>query len=124
MSAEQSLQIVRDYLAGRGPELLAEDAALIDWTQPEPVRGRDAIEAAFHHYYEEAFSQASAKYRNWVASDDCVVLEFTFRGVNTGSLRGCPPTGKSVEVPMCAIYDVQDGTIRRLRLYYDSAQMP
>ena len=124
MSAEQNLQIVRDYLAGRGPELLAEDATLHDWTQPEPIRGREAIEAALHLYYEEAFSGASATYRNWIASEDCVVLEFTFQGVNTGSLWGRPPTGKRVEVPMCAIYDVQDGTIRRLRLYYDSAQMP
>jgi ketosteroid isomerase-like protein len=124
MSAEQNTRIVRDYLAGRGPELLAEDATLHDWTQPEPIRGREAIEAALHHYYEEAFSGASAEYRNWIANDDCVVLEFTFRGVNTGFLRGRSPTGKSVEVPMCAIYDVQDGIIRRFRLYYDSAQMP
>ena len=124
MSAEQNIQIVRDYLAGRGPELLAEDATFQDWTQPEPIQGREAIEAMFHLYYDEAFSGASAKYRNWVANDDCVVLEFAFRGVNTGSLRGRPPTGRSVEVPMCVIYEVKDGIIRRARLYYDSAQMP
>jgi predicted ester cyclase len=124
MSAEQNIQIVRDYLAGRGPELMAEDAAFQDWTQPVPIRGRVAIEAMFHQYYGEAFSGASAEYRNWVANDDCVVLEFTFRGVSTGSLRGRPPTGKSVEVPMCVIYDVRDGVIRGARLYYDSAKMP
>jgi predicted ester cyclase len=124
MSAEQNFQIVRDYLAGRGPELMAEDATFHDWTQPEPIRGREAIEAMLHLYYDEAFSGASASYRNWVANDHCVVLEFTFRGVNTGPLRGRPPTGKSVEVPMCVIYEVDDGIIRRARLYYDSAHMP
>jgi predicted ester cyclase len=124
MSAQTTIQIVRDYLAGRGPELMAEDATFHDFARDMVIRGREAIEAMFHHYYEEAFSGASAEYRNWVGNDDCVVLEFTFRGVNTGSLWGRPPEGKSVEVPMCAIYDVQEGTIRRGRLYYDSRQMP
>jgi steroid delta-isomerase-like uncharacterized protein len=124
MSAQQNIRIVRDYLAGRGPELMAEDATFHDWTQPEPIRGREAIEAMFHLLYDEAFPGAAAEYRNWVGNDDCVVLEFTFRGVNMGSFSGRPPTGKSVEIPMCVIYDVKDGTIRRARLYFDSAQMP
>ena len=124
MSAQRNIQIVRDYLAGRGPELMAEDATFHDLTQPEPIRGREAIAGMFHHYYDEAFPGASAEYRNWVGNDDCVVLELTFRGVNTGSLWDRPPTGKSAEVPMCVIYDVKDGIIRRARLYYDSAKMP
>jgi steroid delta-isomerase-like uncharacterized protein len=124
MSPQQNLQIVRDYLAGRGPQLMAEDATFHDLTQPAPIQGREAIAAMFHHLYEEAFPAASAESRNWVANDDSVVLEFTFRGVNTGSLWGQPPTGKSVEVPMCVIYDLRDGIIRRARLYYDSRQMP
>ena len=124
MSAQQNIQIVRDYLAGRGPELMAEDATFYDLTQPVPIRGREAIEAMFHNIYDEAFPGASAESRNWVGNDDCAVLEFTFRGVNTGSFEGRPPTGKSVQVPMCVIYDVKDGIIRRARLYYDSARMP
>ena len=124
MSAQQNIQIVRDYLAGRGPELMAEDATFHDLTQPAPIRGREAIAAMFHLLYVEAFPGASAEFRNWVGNDECVVLEFTFRGVNAGSLGGRPPTGKSVEVPMVVIYDVKDGIIRRARLYYDSAQMP
>ena len=124
MSAQRNIQIVRDYLAGRGPELMAEDATFHDLTEPAPIRGRAAIEAMFHLIYDEAFPGASAESRNWIANDDCVVLEFTFRGVNTGPFEGRPPTGKSVQVPMCVIYDVQDGIIRRARLYYDSQQMP
>ena len=124
MSAERNIQIVRDYLAGRGPELMAEDATFVDPTLPTPIHGREAIEATFHHYYEEAFPGASAEYRNWIADEKCVVLEFTFRGVNTGPFLGRPPSGKRVEVPMCVIYDVEDGMIRRARLYYDSRKMP
>ena len=124
MLAQHNIQIVKDYLAGRGPDLMAEDATFHDFTRGEPLQGRAAIAAMFHHLYVEAFPGASAEFRNWVGNDDCVLLEFTFRGVNTGSLGGRPPTGKSVEIPMCVIYDVKDGIIRRARLYYDSAQMP
>lgn len=124
MSAQQNLQIVKDYLAGRGPELMAEDATFDDLGRAETIHGREAIAALFRHYYDEAFPVASAEYRNWIADDHCVVLEFTFRGVNTGTFHGRPPTGKNVEAPMCVIYDVEDGLIRRARLYYNSAQMP
>lgn len=124
MSAQQNIQIVRDYLAGRGPELMAEDATFHDFTLAEPIRGREAIAAMFRAIYVEGFPGASAEFHNWVANDDHVVLEFTFRGVNTGPLQGRPASGKSVEVRMCAVYDVKDGLIRRARLYYDSAQMP
>lgn len=124
MSAERTLQIVRDYLAGRGPELMAEDATFTDFTLPEPIRGREAIAAMFQAYYEEAFPGASAEQRNWVADEHHVILEFIFHGVNRGPLRGRPATGKAVDVPMCVVYDVEDGLIRRARLYYDSRPMP
>lgn len=124
MSAEENLTIVQDYLSGRSPEVMAEDATFTDFTQPEPMRGREAIAAQFRLYYGGAFQDASAEYRHWVADEQRVVLEFTFRGVSTGPLCGRPPTGQRVEVPMCVVYDVEGGQIRRARLYYDSKPMP
>jgi len=38
-------------------------------------------------------------------------------------LQGIPPTGKPVEIPMCVVNDLADGTIQRGRLYYDGATM-
>lgn len=124
MSAEQNIQIVRDYLRGRAPEHMAEDATFHDLPQSITHRGREAIAAMFREVYVEAFSDAAPESRNWVADDDSVVLEFAFRGVNTGSFAGRPPTGRRVEVPMCVVYDIEDGIIRRARLYYDSRLMP
>jgi len=124
MTAEENLTIVRDYLSGRRPDNMAEDATFADFTQPEPIRGREAIAALFHAYYEEAFPGATAEYRDWIADEHRVVLEFTFRGVNTGPLHGHAATGQRVETPMCVIYDVEGGLIRRARLYYDSRGMP
>jgi hypothetical protein len=36
---------------------------------------------------------------------------------------GIPTTGNAVEIPMCVIYGLEDGVIRRGRLYYDGATM-
>ncbi len=124
MSAEQNLQIVRAYLRGSGPELMAQDATFHVLPQAITHCGREAIAAMFREVYVEAFSDAAAEPRNWIANDDSVVLEFTFRGVNIGSFSGRPPTGRRVEVPMCVVYDVRDGIIRQARLYYDSRLMP
>ena len=124
MSAEETLTIVRDYLSGRRPENMAEDATFTDFTQPEPLRGREAIAAQFRLFYGGAFQDASAEYRNWIADEHRVVLEFTFRGVHTGPLNGRQPSGMRVETPMCVIYDVEGGLIRQARLYYDSQGMP
>ncbi|MBL7183610.1 MAG: nuclear transport factor 2 family protein [Anaerolineae bacterium] len=123
MSTQDNISVVEAYLAGRGPELIAEDATFHDYTLPEPIRGTEEIAKMFHAVYNVAFPGAEAEFHNIVANDNCVVLEFTFRGVNTGSLMGKPPTGRRVEVPMCVVYDVEDGVIRRARLYYDSGRM-
>jgi steroid delta-isomerase-like uncharacterized protein len=123
MSAQDNTKIVQDYLANHDPKLMAEDATFQDYSQAEPLRGREAIGAMFDMFYRTAFSEARAEARKLIADEASVVLEFTFHGVNTGSLMGMPPTGKRVEIPMCAIYEIEGGLIRRARLYYDSATM-
>ena len=123
MSAQDNIKVVQGYLANHDPKFMVEDATFQDYSQVEPLRGREAIGAMLDMLYQTAFSEARAENRNLVADDKSVVLEFTFHGINTGSLMGMPPTGKRVEVPMCAVYDVEEGVIRRARLYYDSATM-
>ncbi len=123
MSAQDNIQIVQGYMANHDPKFMAADATFHDYSQAEPLRGREAIGAMLDMFYHTAFSDARAEPRNLAADDKSVILEFTFHGVNTGSLMGLPPTGKRVEIPMCAVYDVEGGVIRRARLYYDSATM-
>ncbi len=123
MSAEDNLKIVQSYLANHDPRYMAEGATFRDYTQAEPVRGRKAIGEMLDTLYHTAFSEAVAETRHVFADDTSVVLEFMFRGVNTGPLGDMPPTGKRVEVPMCAVYEVEGGQIVRGHLYYDSGTM-
>ncbi len=123
MSAQENIQIVQSYLANHDPKFMASDATFRDFSQPEPVVGPEAIGGMLDFLYNVAFPGAEAEPRNVVADDKSVTLEFTFRGVHQGELMGIPPTGKSVEIAMCAVYDVEGSIIRNARLYYDSATM-
>jgi predicted ester cyclase len=40
-----------------------------------------------------------------------------FIGTHTGDFLGMPPTGKSVKVPYCVIYELRDDKIAALRAY-------
>ncbi len=121
MPALENVEIVKAYLATHDAKYMAEDALFHDYSQPEPIKGRAAIGAMLDMFYHSAFSEASAEARCITADDSRVVYEFTFHGINSGPFMDHPPTGKRVEVPMCAVYDVEGGMIREGRLYYDSA---
>lgn len=123
MSAQENIRIVQSYLASHDPQFMTQDATFRDFSRDEPLRGREAIGAMLDMFYHTAFSDARAEPRSLVADSERVVLEFTFHGVHTGDLMGIPPSGRRVEIPMCAVYDVNGGVIRQARLYYDSATL-
>jgi steroid delta-isomerase-like uncharacterized protein len=123
MSAQKNIETVLTYLAGQGPHLMAEEAVFYDYALPEPIRGAEAIGQMLHDHYNVSFPGAEAQVRRITASESSVVMEFTFRGVNTGPYQGRPPTGREVAVPMCVVYDLEDGKIVEGRLYYDSPQV-
>ena len=124
MSAQDNLRLIQAFLGSHDPtSFYTEDATFHLMDQPEPLRGRAAIGAMLRMFYAEAFTDAHAEPRGLVADENAVVAEFVFHGNNTGSLNGMPPTGKTVAVPMIAVYEVANGRVHRGRLYYDSMSM-
>jgi steroid delta-isomerase-like uncharacterized protein len=55
---------------------------------------------------------------------DRVASQWVMRGTNTGSLMGLPPTGLPVELRGADVIELDDGRIRSVTGYFDSAQMP
>jgi steroid delta-isomerase-like uncharacterized protein len=123
MSAETNLELVKEYLAEHNPALVAEEAAFIDQCMPTSVTGPDAIGALLYEMYHVSFPGAEAVSTRLDAGERSVTLEFTFTGKNDGPFLGSPGTGRRVSVPMCAVYQVADGQIVEIRLYYDSATL-
>jgi steroid delta-isomerase-like uncharacterized protein len=53
------------------------------------------------------------------AGDGVVVIEFVGRGTHTGDLMGIPPTGRTMEIPVCDVVEVRDGKIYSEHEYMD-----
>jgi predicted ester cyclase len=51
---------------------------------------------------------------------DQAVLEAEFVGKHIGEFAGMPATGRSVRVPLCVIYDLEAGKIKRARVYMET----
>ncbi len=58
-----------------------------------------------------------------IASGDRVAIEGVYSGTHTGTLvtpQGeVPPTGKTLSLPLCDVFEVQAGRIASVRAYYD-----
>lgn len=124
MSAQENVQLIQSFFASHDVEAFyAENATFHDVSQPAPLQGRAAIGGIMRAFYGEWFTETHAEPRGLVAAENAVVAEFVFHGKNTGSLNGAPPTGKTVAVPMIAVYEIADGKIQHARLYYDATTM-
>jgi limonene-1,2-epoxide hydrolase len=123
MSVEETRRVMEGYFGGHGGLWFAEDVAFHDMSQPEPVRGRAAVQAWLDTFYHGAFANARADEARLVAGDGIAAADWVFKGRHVGSLMGEVPSNRLVEVPMAAVYEVVGGEIVRARLYYDSATL-
>ena len=58
------------------------------------------------------------------AADGLIASEWLMTGTNTGSMRGLPPTGKTVSLRGADFLRVEDGKIVSLQGYFDSSVVP
>jgi steroid delta-isomerase-like uncharacterized protein len=83
-------------------------------------------EAEVRAYFEEtrtAFPDQTNEPLEFHHSDRSVIVEFTLRGTHRGPLRGLPPTGRSFECRMCALFLFEEGGEKIVgeRVYFDQA---
>jgi steroid delta-isomerase-like uncharacterized protein len=82
----------------------------------QAARGRQAVRDAITWLHTQAFD-ATAKVKTLVANEGRAALEAEFIGTHTGDFLDMAPTGKSVNVPYCVVYDVPADKITALRIY-------
>lgn len=55
-------------------------------------------------------------------TEDSVVLEVQLSGTHLGKWRGLPPTGRRIDLPLCAVFTFdEDDHLAGERVYYDRA---
>jgi len=124
--ADNYLKTVNSGDAAAVARLYTEDAVMIMPGEPEPIRGRKAIEenqAAFLR----AMPDFKVKFTLILISGDHITFEGVSRGTFTGPLTSpegdIPPTGSSVEIKFVFIAKVtKEGLIEEDRTYFDTAE--
>jgi steroid delta-isomerase-like uncharacterized protein len=121
MSVETTSQTMRSYLEaflalGDFADYYTDDLTWTTVGTGQELQGRQPVRDFLIWMHTQAFD-AHPKVKTLVVGDGQAALEADFIGTHTGEFLGIPPTGKSVQVPYCVIYDLQDGRIAALRAY-------
>jgi steroid delta-isomerase-like uncharacterized protein len=118
MTVERTREVMTRYLDSQHGDLsmLAEDVVFTNMATGEEHRGVEGVRRMLDHVYHEAFD-ATAETRNRIYTENQAVLEADFVGTHIGTFAGMPATQRKVRVPLCVVYDLQNGKISRGRVY-------
>jgi steroid delta-isomerase-like uncharacterized protein len=83
--------------------------------------GRDRVRM-FYEQLMQAMPDLQIEVGRRHVAAEAVILEVLIRGRHLGAWRGLPPTGRSVEFPLCGVYtfDAND-RLAGEKIYYDRA---
>jgi steroid delta-isomerase-like uncharacterized protein len=86
----------------------------------EIADGFDAVTAAYHELFT-AFPDMRFDIQpgSLCHHDDKVIVETRVLGTHLGPYRGLPPTGRSVELPLVAIFEFERADLVCERAYFD-----
>lgn len=108
------------YFETHNPKYIAKDAVFIDMNTGEHTVGREAIANMLYYIYNIAFN-AKAEITNTMVWKNRAVVEANFIGIHIGEFVGIPATRKSVNVPLCISYDLENELIKKARIYLMSS---
>ena len=121
MSMETTSQTMRSYLdaflaRGDFADYYTDEVTWTTVGAGQDLQGRQPVRDFLIWMHTQAFD-AHPKVKTLVIGDGQAALEADFVGTHTGEFLGMAATGKSVQVPYCVIYDLQDDKITALRAY-------
>jgi steroid delta-isomerase-like uncharacterized protein len=121
VTVEQTREVITRYMDSKHSDvsMMAKDVVFTNMATGEEHRGPDGVLQMLNYVYHIAFD-ADAETRNTIFADDKAVLEADFVGRHIGEFAGIPATQKSVRVPLCVVYDLEGGEIKRGRIYFET----
>lgn len=115
-SLELAQKNMEAYFKTHDVQYVAEDAVFINKGTGERIEGREAVGKMLQYIYHIAFD-AHAEITNFIITEDKAMLEGLFIGKHIGDFAGIPATGKTVTVPLCVTYSLENGLIKEGRIY-------
>lgn len=98
------------------------DGTYSDPATAQPLSGqalKDYIGGAFAGFPDATFETVALH----TITEDLAVWRWVMRGTNTGSYRGLPPTGRSLNLPGCEFIEVRAAKVHRVEGYFDRLSM-
>ena len=99
-------------------QIFAPDVKVYDPSSPETIIGIEALKS----YYDGSHAgipDLKLTLDEYYISGDRIFWIWTFRGTHTDTLRGLPPTGKTISFRGVAVDRLADGMIVEEWVYYD-----
>jgi SnoaL-like polyketide cyclase len=115
-SISETQRNVQAYFETHDVQYVTEDAVFTVMGSPDKYVGREAVKQLLNYFYHVAFD-AKAEIKNTFISENKAFLEMDFVGKHIGEFAGLQATGKEVRVPLVGCYDLEDGFIKRGRIY-------
>ena len=114
--SKRTQEILEAYWKNHDARYVAEDAVFTMMPSGETIRGREAIAKHLEGFYHGALD-AKAEVVNSVFAENKGVLEALVVGKHTGTFAGIAATGRDVRVPISVVYDLENGLIKKARIY-------
>ena len=120
MSVERTREAMSRYWDSdhRDVSMMSEDVVFTHMATGAEHRGPEGVRQMLDYMYRQAF-EATAEFRSRICTEDQAVVEGEFVGKHIGEFAGIPATGRSVRVPLCVVYDLEEGKIKRGRVYLE-----
>ena len=114
--SKRTQEVLESYWKNHDARHVAEDAVFTMMPSGETIRGREAIAKHLEGFYHGALD-AKAEVVNSVFAENKGVLEALVVGKHTGTFAGIAATGRDVRVPISVVYDLENGLIKKARIY-------
>jgi steroid delta-isomerase-like uncharacterized protein len=98
------------------------DGTYNDPATTQPLSGpalKDHFGGAFTGFPDAIFETVALH----AITADLAAWRWVMRGTHTGSYRGLPPTGRSLNLPGCEFIEVRQGLVQRVEGYFDRLSM-
>ena len=107
--------------------IAADDIALEDVAIGHKAFGKEEAKAYVKNW-KTTFPDMVGKCNNRVESGNTMFEECSWTGTNTGEIIApdgskIPPTGKSVNINNCFVYEFENGKIKSMKNYLDTMSM-
>ncbi len=120
----ETLTAYADMLGKRGPygQFFADDITFTVMGTDTIVKGKVEVEQFIRFFHQTAFD-AEPVVRRMYFDDGHVAVEFDFVGTHVGEFMGVAASGRHVQLPYMAAYDIVGTKITNLRLYMAMDQL-